>query len=293
MILVPRVLIAEDDPSWAEILRQSMASPDWLLDSARSVERAIRRLDEEEYFALLLDIDFRGKAAGFQVLDRWLESAPCRRAIVVSGVLGDGAHHQAIAERGIKNVFRKTIDREAYSEIKRLLKTLLDEYLDEKRVEEERGIVRSVLSRLCDSHQQLVHRRPESNTFSLGNEYDVQDFLSALLTPLFDCVFREEPTKRAGTKASRIDIYIEALNTAIEAKFVRRRSDVARIDRELKEDIENWGITASCDHLFCLIADPTRRLHKQDRDGLRSLGGRRDFGGVGLTVEVVFAEGAT
>lgn len=286
MISTPRVLIVEDDAGWMKSFQHHFESSAWVLTCVSTVESACKSIEDYDYLALILDIEMKSGGSGLDVLKLWLKSRKyADRVIVISGVLDNGIRTRLI-ELGVSKIFDKTYYVDSHTQITALLKNFLEVYLNEIETEEQKDIIRTVLTGSREAYRRLSQRRQDRAVFTLEDEYDVQDFVAALLVPFFPNLTREEPTRRVGIVSSRIDLFIRELETAIEIKVARGTPDLRRIDHQLKEDIESWGLEGICKHLFCFVFD-LADCPEADRNALKSLEGFRQFGANSLTVEVI------
>jgi hypothetical protein len=99
--------------------------------------------------------------------------------------------------------------------------------------------------RVPQAHKPVLHRRAGKPPFNIEDEYDVQDFVHALVRAYLKYSVQEDPIgKIGGVKASRADISIEDIGVLIEAKFVRSPGDQKEIVKQLSEDLvlyTKWG----------------------------------------------------
>jgi hypothetical protein len=97
---------------------------------------------------------------------------------------------------------------------------------------------------------------------NLQDEDDVQRVLWVMLRSQFDDLVDEEYLRRFGLKNYRLDIGIRSLRTIVEAKFVRPRADLGKLQDELLADIQGYlKSTDEFDKLILFIYDCSRRLH--------------------------------
>lgn len=85
--MAPRALVVEDDTTTRLMLKALIESMGCEVDEAADGERAIERLDEEDYSVILLDIVLP-KVSGTAVMEHLHESDPekLERVIVVTGL---------------------------------------------------------------------------------------------------------------------------------------------------------------------------------------------------------------
>jgi hypothetical protein len=82
-------------------------------------------------------------------------------------------------------------------------------------------------------------RTPDSEIerWDIQNEYHFQNFLWAVLKPVFPDLKEEEYVHSIGAVQSRIDLLIPSLKVIIEVKYRRRKMTEAVLTREIAEDL--------------------------------------------------------
>ena len=82
-------------------------------------------------------------------------------------------------------------------------------------------------------------RTPDSITerWDIQNEYHFQNFLWAVLKPVFPDMKEEEYVASVGAVQSRIDLLIPSLKVIIEAKYRRKKMSENALTREIAEDL--------------------------------------------------------
>jgi len=70
----------------------------------------------------------------------------------------------------------------------------------------------------------------------IDNEYHVQDLLWVILAPIFPDLEDEENLPSLGHKHPRYDLGIPSLHVIVEVKFIRRKSDFAKVTEEIAAD---------------------------------------------------------
>lgn len=103
---------------------------------------------------------------------------------------------------------------------------------------------------------QLRHRRDKRETLDVGDEYDVQDLVHALLTIFFDDIRPEEWTPSYAGGASRIDFSLPEIETVVEIKMTRPSMSTKSLGEQLIIDIEKYKRHPDCRSIFCLVYDP-------------------------------------
>jgi hypothetical protein len=141
------------------------------------------------------------------------------------------------------------------------------------------ALVMRMLNNLNVSARVLGNRQRSRPAFDIANEYDLQDFLFALLRSVFDDARREEWTPQRAASAKRIDVVLPDIGVVLEAKFVRDANHAKRVADELRIDFECYHDHPSCGHLLALVWDPTRHIadpaqFSNDLSGLRQKNGK-------------------
>ncbi len=83
--------------------------------------------------------------------------------------------------------------------------------------------------------KELPDSAPER--WDIQNEYHFQNFLWAVLKPVFPDMKEEEYLSSVGPVQSRTDLLIPSLKVIIEAKYRRRRMSESALTREIAEDL--------------------------------------------------------
>lgn len=104
--------------------------------------------------------------------------------------------------------------------------------------------------------RQLRTRHKERPTLSIGDEYDVQDLLYALLLLHFDDVRAEEWTPSYAGSCVRMDFLLKDIQTVIEVKKTRPSMSSKDLGEELIIDIEKYQSHPDCKKLYCFVYDP-------------------------------------
>ena len=120
------------------------------------------------------------------------------------------------------------------------------------------------IERLCQRLplviRQLRKRHDNRPTLDVGDEYDVQDLLHALLLLFFDDVRPEEYTPSYAGKSTRMDFLLKQESVVIETKMTRAGISEKQIGDELIIDIAHYREHPSCKTLVCLVYDPDHRI---------------------------------
>lgn len=131
----------------------------------------------------------------------------------------------------------------------------------------QRGI--STLSQLLQNFNEITrplrNRRKGRQSFSIQNEYDVQDLLHVLLKTHYNDVRPEEWTPSYAGGSSKMDFLLKDEKIVVEAKMTRDDLTDKKLGEELLVDIAKYE--GSCETLVCFIYDPDERI--ANRQGLK------------------------
>ncbi|PKA06420.1 hypothetical protein [Leptospira harrisiae] len=97
----------------------------------------------------------------------------------------------------------------------------------------------SICDRIKYSCKSITHRTRDGKiSYTISDEYDVQDLLQMVIKSYFPYSIQEDPIgKIAGVKSSRIDIAIENLGVLIEIKYARSESDQEKFLTDFSKDL--------------------------------------------------------
>jgi len=141
---------------------------------------------------------------------------------------------------------------------------------------------------LCERFPRFVrglrHRRAQKEPVEIGDEYDLQYLVGALLALHYDDVRPEEWTPSYAGGSSRVDFLVKAEKVILELKHTRDGLDDKQIGKELIEDIAHYAGSGDCDHLVCFVYDPGHRL--RNPAGLISDLEKRPPEGLGVRVVI-------
>ena len=123
----------------------------------------------------------------------------------------------------------------------------------------EQQPVKAVLA-ICDRFhtiaKQLTQRRDGRSTLKIGDEYDVQDLLHALLRLYFDDIRPEEWTPSYGGGSSRMDFLLKGYEIVVEVKMTRKGLWAKEVSEQLIIDAAKYRQHPECKTLVCLVYDP-------------------------------------
>lgn len=107
--------------------------------------------------------------------------------------------------------------------------------------------------------ERLQNRHRRRASFEVADEYDVQDFLHAILKLHFDDIRPEEYTPSHAGGASRVDFFLPKERLVVEAKMTRASLGQKEVANELIIDAARYAKMPTVDLLICLVYDPEKR----------------------------------
>ena len=116
--------------------------------------------------------------------------------------------------------------------------------------------VRQVCERFHLVARQLRERYSDRGTLIVGDEYDTQDLLHALLHIYFDDIRPEEWTPSYAGGCSRVDFLLKNEEIIIEVKKTRSSLKGKQIGEQLMVDIARYRSHPNCKKLICFVYDP-------------------------------------
>lgn len=153
---------------------------------------------------------------------------------------------------------------------------------ESKQVRKERETIEELQFLLTRFHRiakALRKRHDGRGTLDIGDEYDVQDLLNALLQIYFDDIRTEEWTPSYAGRCSRADFVLKEQEVVVEVKMTRKGLGDKELGDQLIIDIERYKTHPNCKTLVCFVYDPDGRvanpkglakdLESQSRMGLR------------------------
>lgn len=151
---------------------------------------------------------------------------------------------------------------------------LFSELTSEPPIADEQMIV-TLCQRAPSAARILSNRRRGKPAFTFSDEYDVQDFIHALIRAYVKYSVQEDPIgKIAGTKSSRADISIEDLGILIEVKFVRTPDDQKELVKQFSEDLVLYTKWAPLKTLLYVVFNSSDLA---DPEALTKLDGKKDI----------------
>ena len=118
------------------------------------------------------------------------------------------------------------------------------------------GILNTIFEKFHTCARQLHRRYSNRPTLKIGDEYDVQDLLNALLRLHFDDVRPEEWTPSYAGGSNRMDFLLKDEEIAIEVKMTRDGLKDKEVGEQLLIDIAKYQKHPNCKNLYCFVYDP-------------------------------------
>jgi hypothetical protein len=122
------------------------------------------------------------------------------------------------------------------------------------------AILEGVIKRFHIAARQLTQRHGNRATLTIEDEYDVQDFLHALLKAFFDDVRPEEYVPSHAGASSRIDFLLKGERIVVEAKMTNDKLKDKQIGEQLIIDIKRYQSHPDCNMLVCIVYDPSHNI---------------------------------
>jgi len=172
-------------------------------------------------------------------------------------------------EKQIKDAISRAI------EFKREVDNILSKYKPSLKIEQTSQLVEKVLERFHTVVREIRQRHENRPSFSINDEYDVQDFLRGLLRLYFDDVRDEEWTPSYAGSSARMDLLLKNEQIVIEVKMARKGLGQKRIREQLIIDKAYYKGHKDCKKLYCFIYDPEGKI-KNPRGFERDLSDKVD-----------------
>ena len=120
--------------------------------------------------------------------------------------------------------------------------------------------VATMLRRFNEAARALQNRSHGRADFEIGDEYDVQDLIHAILRLHFDDIRTEEWTPSYAGGSSRLDFLLKREQVVVEVKMTRRGLREREVGDQLAIDVARYRAHPDADVLLCFVYDPERRL---------------------------------
>ncbi|MCB0192040.1 MAG: sigma-54-dependent Fis family transcriptional regulator [Anaerolineae bacterium] len=123
MTRIAEVLIVEDDADWLDIYSAKLASPEYNLTKARTVNRASELLKQQDFDVVATDLKLLGATTGgFDILEMVRQRSPDTQVIIFTGYGGKQDAFEAM-RRGAYDYVTKPLD---YEHVRRVIKSAIE-----------------------------------------------------------------------------------------------------------------------------------------------------------------------
>lgn len=122
------------------------------------------------------------------------------------------------------------------------------------------SLIETLCLRFHSAARQLQQRHNDRDTLTINDEYDVQDFLHAILRLHFDDIRAEEWTPSYAGGSSRVDFLLKAEQIVIEVKKTRASMKAKELGEQLIIDRARYESHPDCKTLVCFVYDPEGRI---------------------------------
>lgn len=121
----------------------------------------------------------------------------------------------------------------------------------------------SILHQFPDVVSRFTYRRKGKTPVEITDEYDVQDFVYAMLKGPFPTLQYENPNTKVGINSSVADFTIDDLGLFIETKFISTKGRERSIQDECKQDMVSYTQQAGCTKIIFFIYDPEKCIDNE------------------------------
>ena len=109
-------------------------------------------------------------------------------------------------------------------------------------------------------------RNKARNTLEVNDEFDLQDFLRAVLRMEFADLIHEDPLPKVASLSGRIDFALRDQKIYIELKVFESESYWKNtMSKDIASKIDRYGRSHECDLLIFFIYDPTQAMRDAAR----------------------------
>jgi len=194
-------------------------------------------------------------------------------ALISIVILSDNAVEYSIEKTSFYNYGISALSTAIYNYLKRAGWIKKGEKKESK--EEPLDLLLKVFKRFHVSGVQLSKRHDSRNTLLIQDEYDVQDYIHAILKILFDDIRPEEYSPSYAGSSSKIDFLLKDEKTLVEVKFATSKLRDNKIGEQLIVDIERYKNHPDCETVTCFVYDPNFNI--KNPYGLeKDLSGKKD-----------------
>lgn len=202
----------------------------------------IDSLDEKEFLSASIHVE---KSISSQNITAMLNILICSDGKIQYGIEKTSFHGYGInalfsaIDNSLKNSGYVDVDKKETEKDNRALGTLVQ-----------------IFKKIHVSALQLTKRHNKRTPFVIEDEYDVQDYLHAILKILFDDIRPEEYSPSYAGSSSKVDFLLKDEKTLVEVKYATSKLKDNKIGEQLIVDIERYKNHPDCKVLICFVYDP-------------------------------------
>lgn len=113
-----------------------------------------------------------------------------------------------------------------------------------------------IINKFHNSVQQIKERHEDRTTITINDEYDMQDYLYAILVLFFDDIRKEDPIRKYAGASSRIDFFIPKEKIGIETKYATNKLKDKQLGEQIAIDIQRYKGNEQIETLIFFVYDP-------------------------------------
>lgn len=150
-------------------------------------------------------------------------------------------------------------------------------------------LIKNVFMNFQDSIKHITSgRRKGHDSFSIKDEYDVQDLSYLILRSIFKELEFENPHFKLGGTNSKVDLMIEDEGVDIELKMIKvSDKDEKEFIKQLKIDFNDYATWKGLKDLIVFIYDPYNKT--TNKNNFYSLQGEQTVKGVTFNIHVIIS----
>lgn len=221
----------------------------------------IESLDETEFLSATINVS---KSVSYNEIT----------ALININILLDNTVQYSIEKTSFHNYGIDALSGVIYNHLKRAGWVSETEKKDAQK-DKPLDLLIKVFKRFHFSAAQLSKRYNNRAALLIQDEYDVQDYLHALLKILFDDIRPEEYSPSYAGSSSKIDFLLKEEKILVEVKFATPKLTDSKIGEQLIVDIERYKNHPDCKTFVCFVYDPNFNI--KNPYGLeKDLSGKKD-----------------
>ena len=276
--IIKRCLIVEHDPTWHEQIRRTLESIENIqldIESAKTYIEAIEKIRIKPFGLMLLDLSLGPKRTPKRGRELLVSLKTSEIIIPPTIIVSGTAVFDDVLD--LMNNFRDCVihvaPKQSFSNLSsrrefiQAVRAVLQDGVGSsgmkangKQTIQSLQIVRNLCNNFPRFVRQLKVRWNKREGIAINDEYDVQDFFSAVLSLHFNDVRKEEWVPSYAGGRTRMDFLLKGEGIAIEVKMTRDGLTDKKLGEELLIDIGRYGSHPSCKTLVCFVFDPDGRI---------------------------------